>query len=264
MPEGPEVTIVKYFIKGLIEGHKLISIYTENRKKYNLDILRSNMTIENIFNKGKCIFIKLTDQYGSLYIYNHLNMTGKWITDTNSNHIKLSITTDKTTIYFDDVRSFGKFEVMSEQNYINKINQIGPDLLNEIVSWEQYYAIYKQATTRSNMDVAKFLLEQKYLSGIGNYLKSEILYNSRINPSLGIKELNDTQIYTLYYISIYMIRYAYQCGGMTIQDFVNPFSNGNGGFKPYVYNQPYDPCGNKVVKITQSTRTTHWVPVIQH
>lgn len=121
------------------------------------------------------------------------------------------------------------------------------------------------------LNIADFLLKQNYFSGVGNYLKSEILYHSRLNPFRNISSLSDNDIYVLYIKSIEIIKQEYDMGGMTIKSFINPFgvdgSNGpsNGGFIPMIYGKTTDPYMNEVKSSNNDgkSRRTYLVSSIQ-
>lgn len=283
MPEGPEVTIVRNFMEKQIKNKYILGIFIDRNSKFvsngipGMNYFEGPVKVLDVTNKGKYIFIQIYNEKTEeiYYIYNHLNMEGKWILERGAhsnlwmiigdNKNKNNIFEKTFELFFNDTRKFGKFEIITVDEYNNKITKdIGPDLLNEVVTWEQYYNKFKDITSRTRtMDIAAFLLQQKYFSGIGNYLKSEVLYHARINPFRKLSTLTDNEIYNVYTKSLQLIKLAYYQGGMTIKSFVNPFNNNNGGFRPSVYGQLHDPNGYTVVISEQKDRSTHWVEELQ-
>ena len=249
-----------------------------------IEYINGIMKVIGVDCKGKYIFIKVQDANNNIYyIYNHLGMEGKWLKqrkwlNTGNSHSNLWITIGHNLngnifenvfdFYFDDVRHYGKFEILSEDQYINKLNGIGPDMLSDDVSFEIYYNKVQDIMSRTKtLNLAEFLLKQNYFSGVGNYLKSEILYQAKLNPFRNISSLNQNEIYAMYSKSIELINQAYNMGGMTIKSFINPFGNINGGFIPMIYGKSIDPYSNNIEssnkKGNTKTRMTYWVPSIQ-
>ena len=307
MPEGPEVKIITEWLKSICVGKYYMSLFIDISSKYykyeltgmkhikNIQTLR----IDDIICKGKQIFfVLINDQilyddynniyenYNKYYINSTLALEGywslqkQWVKSTGNSHSNLWITLgDKQNnkyenifnLYFDDSRHHGNIRILNEQEYTNKINKdIGPDLLNEEVEWDLYYTKVKNIMDRTRtLTLEDFLLKQNYFSGIGNYLKSDILYLSRLNPYRNIKSLKDMEKYELYTKSILIIHEAYNLGGMTIKSFKNPFNKDNnykGGYIPYVYGKIYDTNGYKILKTNgqnDTKRTTYWVQQLQ-
>ena len=108
-------------------------------------------------------------------------------------------------------------------------------------------------------------MNQSHISGIGNYLKSEILYESEISPFRVINSLSIKEIEILYTNIIKIANNSYKSGGATIRNYSNINSEeGTYTFQFKVYQMKKDPLGNIVQKIeTKDKRTTHWVPEIQ-
>ena len=108
-------------------------------------------------------------------------------------------------------------------------------------------------------------MNQKLFSGIGNYLKSEILYACKLSPHRLASSLTETDIKNIYTNSKKIAKESYNQGGASVRDFSNIYDE-KGMYTNIlkVYFQKEDPNGNKVVKeTTKDKRTTHWVPEIQ-
>ena len=166
------------------------------------------------------------------------------------------------TAYFDDRMNIGSMELLlTEQEYQVKISELGPDLLTDDIDFSTWYTAIK--TVSQNQQICKFLLNQAYFCGIGNYLKAEILYRSCIRPDRCLKELTDEDIKILLLQSTTVIREAFTNGGLTIRDYLDPEGN-KGTFQCQVYGQLHDPNGYEVQKYKfKDGRITHWVPQVQ-
>ena len=276
MPEGPEVKTVTDWLSLNFTGCQII----DNSKFPQIN----GTYIHQIHCKGKQIFFVLDllsenrdykiNKINKLYLNSRLGMTGRW-SSSNTGHIRfwmkvkyfyinnlLDVNTYEVTIYNTDTRNFGNIEVFTEYQYINKLNDIGPDLLSDIIDSKLWYQKIKNSRIK-NKYISDYLLEQKYFSGIGNYLKSEILYRAKIRPNRSLVSLTDEEINTLLKISLETIRESYLCGGLTIKDFWSPDGK-RGEFKCKIYNRDKDDFGYTIIKEYFDTdRATYWVSEIQ-
>lgn len=251
MPEGPEVRTVSDNLKFLI-NYQIVAIYVENNSYINGELLVP-CNIENIYSVGKKLVFKSCQQY----IVYSLGMTGR-IQYEKGKHSHACFDISGFKIYFDDSRKFGKIDIFDENQYFSYINKLGPDILEREVDPQQWLEIFRRKN-RSKIDAV--LLEQEVISGIGNYLKSEILYYSGILPGRFIKDLCDEELERLRYHSHRIIRESYNQGGFTIKDFISP--NGEcGKFVPAVYGKKFDPNGYKVLT-TSTNRNTFYVAELQ-
>ena len=113
--------------------------------------------------------------------------------------------------------------------------------------------------------IAKALMNQSVVSGIGNYLKAEILYASKISPHRLCQDLTRKEVELIAEKSFEITNASYQSGGATILTYRD--ENDEKGLysrRFMVYNHKTDPEGNKVIKeTTTDKRSTYWVPEIQ-
>ncbi len=80
---------------------------------------------------------------------------------------------------------------------------------------------------RKKKCVRDLLIDQKFVSGIGNIYANEILFLSKINPSKKIKFLNFNECSKIIYFSKKVLLIAIKQGGSSIRDFKN--ADGNQG-----------------------------------
>ena len=70
-------------------------------------------------------------------------------------------------------------------------------------------------------NIKNFLLDQKFVSGIGNIYASEILFFSKINPSKKSKNLTKNECNKILLYSKLVLKNAIKKGGSSIQNFKN-------------------------------------------
>lgn len=268
MPEGPEVRTYRDQLKEFLVGKEIKSIEILSGrylKKYPDGFLKFNsllpVIITDVNCKGK--FLYMSTSIPGVSIWNTLGMTGSWGSESTV-HSRLKFNLDEGTLFYTDIRNFGTIYFSFDEKELKiKLQSLGLDIIEEDIS-EDYFLML--ARTRAYMNITEFLMSQKYLSGVGNYIKCEALYQAKISPKLTIAEIDDERLKKLIVIIQSIARDSYKEAGSTFRTYKN-FDGGVGGFSFYfkVYGKEKDPFNNKVEVIeTLDKRSTHWVPGIQY
>jgi len=271
MPEGPEVATIVDNLNKVLSGSIIQSITINSKSRYfGSDVWSPPNTpfrVTKVTKKGKNIFFHLSDAGNYEYLYSHLIMTGKWLwNEGNASGIVFTIRIGEEIkkLYYDDVRKWGHLVWMNKEQYESKIKTIGPDLLAGEVTPE----IWTKAITNTRIKtkkVCEFLMEQNRISGIGNYLKSEILYRAGIKPDRMLCNLTKKEIGLLYKVSVDTINESYKKGGLTISDYLTPDGK-KGNFNILVYGRKgkKDVNGYTILcTVFHNKRSTYWVEEIQ-
>ncbi len=264
MPEGPEVKIVADFLNKKLKNKTITDLnYCSKpyKKKYGKLIKELNkftpIKFEKVFCIGKASFLKI-DKYH--YFSYHLGMTGKW-SEIKEKHSHLIIkTSNKEQLYFTDTRRFGNIKLLKEGDLLKKYPK-ERDLLNYNTSIKKNVD-YLIKNIQTNQEVCKVLLNQKYFCGVGNYLKSEILYHSKIHPHRSWPSLNKKEITNLCVFTREIMKKAYMSGGAELRDFKNPKKDSK--LRLNAYGKKIDSKKRLIVNdITKDQRRTYWCPKIQ-
>jgi uracil-DNA glycosylase len=168
--------------------------------------------------KGKFIYIILdpghssaaaaggnaTDFQRSIWVT--LGMTGRFLNEAahaaDNRHARWyfqvqnpdadDIAASRRRIYYHDSRNFGTIKFcLSRQELAEKLQSLGPDYLAESTTEQDFVNIV--ATQKPERNVCKFLMDQSKLAGVGNYILSEGLYRSGIDPFGTLAELSEIQ-----------------------------------------------------------------------
>lgn len=267
MPEGPECRRIAEDLAKITSGRTLKSINILSGRYLKklptgIDKIKENLPVGvvGVGVHGKFIYWILQKEFS---IWNTLGMSGSWSSSKNK-HSRVEFKfMDGEIIYFDDIRNFGTLKFTEgKHQLIQKLNSLGPDMLAEDVSNEKFI---KNIRKKDSQNICKALMNQAVVCGVGNYIKSDALWLSRINPHRKVKEISDTELCKLNHSIKSIIRESYNSGGATIRTYKN-FNGEEGQYSSrfLVYNQKVDPDGNKVVKeTTPDGRSTHWVPNTQ-
>ena len=269
MPEGPEVRktvdgLSQAFLNEEIDLFEFMSgRYTKKDPFGYLDMCEElPRLVTAVGCKGKFIYFLFAD--GSS-LWNTLGMSGYW-SHTQGRHPRAILsTTAGTTMFYNDMRNFGTFKFVNTQEELDKkLRSLGPDLLTEDVGFDAFSSCLLRGK-RGKKTIAENLMNQSVVSGIGNYLKAEILYEAKISPWRTCDSLTDRELRSILESSKKMIRLSYELGGATLRDYRNP----NGDKAKFsrrfaVYGWDRDLTGRRVVKEkTPDKRTTHWCPEVQ-
>jgi len=199
MPEGPEATFMQHELNKQFKGCILKNIKITGGRYIRHGIPKElkqwiskqlPLKIIKFHNKGKFLSIEFENHD---HIGISLAMTGH-IIFTPTTHTHYHFVTDCGTFYLEDMRNFATIHFMKENEYEKKLKSIGPDLLNEKVSNKLFIERIRKYPQKS---IATVLLDQKVVSGVGNYLRADSLYKAKINPFRKVKTLTDEELKTL-------------------------------------------------------------------
>jgi len=268
MPEGPEVKKVSDYLAQKIKNDIIVGVEINSGryKKHGpfsgyhelIKLLPAKVTY--VACKGKFIWVQINH---AGYLCSTLGMTGKWTQNNNKHSHVALVMSNGEKMYFNDMRNFGTLRYYSDHdNFRDKLNSIGPDMLSGYIRASEFYSLIQKHNKKT---ISEFLMNQKIISGIGNYLKAECLYAAKISPHRLCKHIEKEESENLFNTCRSIIRRSYESGGATISTYRQP--TGEKGLysrRFAVYNQSLDPFGNRVIKeTTKDKRTTHWVPDIQ-
>ena len=135
---------------------------------------------------------------------------------------------------------------------------------------------YRNALKKMNLllegkkkDIKSLLIDQKFVSGIGNIYASEILFLSKINPTIHAMKLSKNDCKRIIMFSKSVLNKAIKRGGSSIRDFKN-ISGQTGNFQKEfkVYQRENQnclrkKCRGKVQKIFISNRSTFFCNICQ-
>ena len=237
MPELPEVEVIKQSLDKKIKFKKITKVLVRNRNlrfpvPNNFEFFLKNKKINKISRKSKYLIFHLNN---NTFLIIHLGMTGtihlnskKSFRNTNvsfygsSNlpvkHNHIIIFFENYQFIYNDPRRFGFIKIFkNKKNLEFFFNDVGPEPLNKEFKISYVYNYFK----KKKKCIKNFLLDQKFVSGIGNIYASEILNCCKINPSKQAKKLSKIDIKKIKYFSKFVLSKAIQNGGSSIRNFKN-------------------------------------------
>ena len=281
MPELPEVEVVKRSLTSKIQKLVVEKItvkdeklrYRINKKKLKIllglkiiKILRRSKFLLFVFEKNTVMLV-------------HLGMTGKFFflnrnakkfktsfyynidesKDNKHNRLIFSLSKKQKLIY-NDVRKFGFIKILDKRQlqYNLHLKNLGPEPLGNSFDFKYF----KNYLINRNRTIKNILMDQKFLSGLGNIYVNEILFFSGVRPVKKIKKITDVEIQKIIKFSKKVIYKAITLGGSSIKNFSSS-SGKKGSFQQHfsVYgktgeNCPKLKCRNKIKKIVIANRAS--------
>ena len=256
MPEGPEVKIASdYFNKKFGKEDKIsfeiITDYYHEKYSDVFETIKKNSKKKHkAYTIGKNIFINLNKNK----IFNlHLGMTGGW-SNSNIKHCHFRIFSTKKELFFKDVRKFGKLRIISKE-YQNKKYAAKRDLLHIDYDMKQHID-YLNKKISDKKSICSVMMDQKYFPGVGNYIKSEGLYISKIHPEEKWGKINLAEKEQLIYNTQDIMKRSYLAGGAELKDFKNPFKDSI--FRLLIYGKKYTDKNNPITSCLTTDSRKSW------
>lgn len=216
------------------------------------------------------------------------------------NHLNVEFITDYKNIsfYFYDQLSFGTLKLVennanneknaeksvnaknannkdNNNNNINtnfilekKLKELGPDLLDEKTTFEMFKTQISKKVNE-NKAIGNVIVNQKIISGVGNYLRADSLWMAKISPFRTVKNVNEDELKLLYKSLIGLIwgDYDYKTG--VKKGFISKSLKLPNDYKRdfFIYKQEKD-INNNIVKKEElyegsQKRFIYWVEKIQ-
>ncbi len=261
MPEGVEITILRDILEPKIKDTVLQEVeilsgrYMNGKPKgYARFVKDLPLKVKNVKNKGKFLYIEMDENWS---IWVTFGMTG-YFYDEENEHSRLAFTfkkgRKKIKLYYNDQRNFGTIKFDNYENLKKKLKTLGPDMLNEKVTFDQFKKIIDKVRNKEKQ-IVMVLNDQKVMAGIGNYLRAEILYDAKLSPFRTLKSLKEADLKKLHKSIIKIMKKSYE--GQKKDNFIKE-SEYIENYEFQVYGADKDKKGNKVSNEKLEDGRTIW------
>ena len=179
----------------------------------------------------------------------------------NHNHIYFILNNGLVLVY-NDVRRFGFFKLYNttQLNKIIFLKKLGLEPFSKKFNIK-YFEKFVQNRKRN---IKNLLMDQTFVSGLGNIYVNEALFMSKIYPLRICSSLNRKEIENLIFYIKKILRFSISKGGSSIRDYRNILGK-NGSFQQFfsVYGQENKNCSRisckgKIKKIQISNRSSFY------
>jgi endonuclease-8 len=272
MPEGPEIRRAADKIASAIAGNVIeIVEFGLPRLKHYEEIL-SGSKVLTLETRGKAL---LTHFDNGLAIYSHNQLYGRWWVTKRGSYpnttrsLRLALHTEKKSAL---LYSASDIEVLDEIGILNHsfLIKLGHDILDPNLHWKDIASRLMQPEF-NNRSVGVLYLDQSFLAGVGNYLRSEILFDANINPRAKPKQLSRKVINQLARSTIEISQRAYSTGGITNTPVLVAKLKQQGlsrsRYRHAVFsreNMACYKCQQTIIKEQIASRRLYWCPLCQY
>ena len=201
----------------------------------------------------------------------HLRMTGKFSIISSDNlekhsHERVQLwLADRRVLSYQDQRKFGKMYLLNNPEEI--LGNIGLEPLSDQFTLIAFLSMLKGHKSQ----IKPFLLNQKYIAGLGNIYVDEALWEAKIAPQRTIDTLSKKELKLLHHaIQAVLIRAIAHKGTSLGTHRGNYYSasgrQGQNQTRLNVFrldNKPCPRCGHLIRKIIVAQRGTHYCPHCQ-
>ena len=274
MPELPEVETIKRELEKAVLGKKIIDVIVNNakvirepKKERFIEELK-NFAIKKIIRKGKLLIFELSS---GKFLTIHLKMTGQLIYPSHQkrgggvNPGKIPRVSfrfsDNTLLDFNDTRLFGELRLVDNWQNLKFIKELGPEPFD--IDAEKF----KEMLANKKTKIKVLIMDQKFISGIGNLYANEVLFRARIHPQRQANSLSGREKELLFKEIKNVLLEAIHYKGSSVDQYVQ-VSGKPGEYVKYhkVYDREGEPCfecKGKVKRITLGGRGTYFCPACQ-
>ncbi|MGB3636082.1 MAG: endonuclease VIII [Rivularia sp. (in: cyanobacteria)] len=271
MPEGPEIKQAADKISSAVNHSPVEEIFFafERLKPYESQL--KNHRITTVDTKGKAMLIRFDNE---LTIYSHNQLYGKWMIrkaydyPKTNRQLRLAIHNHQNSAL---LYSASDIEVLDKDELALHpfLNRLGPDILDETLNTEQII-IRLQDKKFYKKRFSTLFLDQGFLAGNGNYLRSEVLFVARVHPILRPIDCNQKQLQQLAEIALSVPKQSYQTKGITnnleIVEELKAKGYKRQEYRHWVFGRETKPCficNTSIIKDITSGRRYYYCPQCQ-
>jgi endonuclease VIII len=271
MPEGPEIKRAADRIAKAIAHQPITSLFFafEHLKSYE-QILQPHEILA-VQPRGKAMLIQFDNQ---LSIYSHNQLYGVWMIRNAHDYpqtkrqLRLAIHTPKKSALLYSASDIAVLDQVAVALH-PFLSKLGLDVLDASTTVEQVVQRF-QAKPFARRGLTGLLLDQHFLCGLGNYLRSEVLFVARVHPTLRPIDCSIQQIEALSEAAIAVTQQSYRSGGITndlqLAEQLKAQGKPRRDYRHYVFGRNDRPCyicGTSIVREMLSGRRCYYCPTCQ-
>ncbi len=216
MPEGPEIHRAADRVRKAILDQPAVEVFFGLPQLAALAEGLTGQRVVSVTAHGKAMLTGFEDGRA---VFTHNQLYGRWYVAKAGTrpHTRRSLrfmveTTDKAALLY----SASTIEVLSEDDLPHHpfLSKLGPDPLHREVTARR---IARQLEDRAfrGRSLGALLLDQSFVAGLGNYLRSEILHAAGLLPDQRPRDLAPPAMLRLAKAILSVTRRSYRTGGIT-------------------------------------------------
>jgi endonuclease-8 len=216
MPEGPEIRLAADRIARILVGREIVEVTFAPQSLRRFEKRLTSASVTAVDTRGKAMLTRFDN---GLTLYSHNQLYGRWYTtrrprfpDTSRQlRVALHTATHSALLY-----SASDIAVLTDSQLEQHpfLSRVGPDILDKMLTAQDVEQ--RLTSMRFNCRAAgNFYLDQAFLAGIGNYLRSEILWAAQVSPLSRPAQLDARALSRLARKTLTISRRSYRSRGVT-------------------------------------------------
>ncbi|HOX54071.1 MAG: bifunctional DNA-formamidopyrimidine glycosylase/DNA-(apurinic or apyrimidinic site) lyase [Candidatus Omnitrophica bacterium] len=241
MPELPEVETIKRELEKSVVGKKITDVCVHHPLvirqpsvgKFKKEL--AGAAIKKVLRKAKLLILELSN---GKFLAIHLKMTGQLVYPGDGKKSRVTFRlSDGKNLDFNDQRMFGELRLVDDPQSLKFIQELGPEPFD--LKLEQF----KEMLAGKKTKIKPLLMDQKFISGIGNLYAAESLFRAKIHPERQAQSLSDKEKEALFTEIREVLSEAIKYGGSSVDDYVR-LSGKKGNYVSHhqVYGREGKPC----------------------
>jgi endonuclease-8 len=216
MPEGPEIRRAADRLAAVLEQQVIEEACFGLPRLERFGPALCGTRVEALETRGKALLTRFSS---GLTLYTHNQLYGRWYVAPRGHlpatgrtlRVALHTAAHSALLY-----SASDIEVLTpeELGHHPFLLRLGPDVLDGRLTWQDVAARLRESHFAGRA-LSSLYLDQGFLAGIGNYLRSEILHHAGLAPSTRPRELTPAALGRLARSTLTISRRAYRTGGIT-------------------------------------------------
>jgi endonuclease-8 len=271
MPEGPEIRRAADKIAEILEGQTIEAVrFGLPRLRHYSRQLRG-YRVAKIETRGKALLTHFEHGYS---IYSHNQLYGVWQVcqghnipkSSRSRRLLLQTASHSAILYSASDISVWPTEELDTHPFLAKI---GPDIMDRALTWQAVVARLRERPF-AGRTIAALYLDQSFLAGNGNYLRSEIIHDARLHPGARPADLSAGELGRLARSTLAISRRSYETGGVTLAPRLSASLKNKGTRwnrrRFYVFGRAECPCygcGGTIERHEMGSRRLYYCPGCQ-
>jgi formamidopyrimidine-DNA glycosylase len=265
MPELPEVETIKGQLKKTVLGKKIVQVIINNPKVIKEpereEFIKGlkGVAIKNVIRKGKLLILELSSGKSLLI---HLKLTGQlnYPGDARQSRVSFKLSNGKF-LDFNDRRLLGELRLINNWRSLRFIKELGPAPFDLTIDR------FKEMLANKKTKIKPLLMDQTFISGVGNLYAAEALFRARIHPERSAAALSDKEKELLFKEIKDTLNEAIHYKGSSVDQYIQ-LSGQPGGYARFhkVYNREGKPClvcRTPVKRTSLGGRGTYFCPKCQ-
>jgi len=217
MPEGPEIRLAADRVAKVLLDQPIVEVSFGLPQLQHFEKRLTGKTVIAVDTRGKAM---LTRFDCGLTLYSHNQLYGRWFTirrpklpkTSRSLRVALHTPTHSALLY-----SASDIQVLTEKQLSAHafLQRLGPDILDQALT-EALIVRRLASPEYRNRALGSLYLDQGFLAGNGNYLRSEILWAAGIDPARKPAQLSAAALEKLARETLAISRRSYRSRGVTV------------------------------------------------